>query len=525
MQTRLSTPEEAVEWLRARVTGVLGSDSRRLGTGDGFVATPGAVVDGRQFVGQALAQGVTACLVEADGLQRFGLDDVRVAAYAGLKADAGRIAAAFFQHPSQALAVLAVTGTNGKTSTAWWLAQALHALPPPLTQACAVVGTLGVGQPQWHAAATASAADPLADPLAGLQSTGMTTPEPVALQAALRQFAQNGLRACALEASSIGIEEGRMNGLHLRVAVLTNFTQDHLDYHGSMDAYWAAKRRLFSWPGLQSAVINIDDPRGAALAADLAAQAPNQDLWTTSTLRDARLSAHHITQTATGLRFEVVEAGKAGQQEQRLPLQSQVIGGYNVNNLLGVLATLRALGVDLGSAVAACEALRPVPGRLECLGGVDAPLAVVDYAHTPDALAQTLDALRPLANQRGGQLWCVFGCGGDRDAEKRPLMGAIAAALADQIVITSDNPRSEKPAAIVAHILAGLAGHAAPEVQVDRSAAIASAISRAALGDIVLIAGKGHEATQDVGGVKTPFSDRAHALRALDARRRAEVRA
>ena len=508
MPTLLTTPEQAAQWLRTRVTGVLGSDSRTLRAGDGFVATPGALVDGRQFVAQALERGVTACLVEAQGLEAFGLHDTRMAAYPGLKADAGVIADSFFGHPSQSLAVLAVTGTNGKTSTAWWLAQALNALADCSAQPCAVVGTLGVGlPPPPDATATGGA-----DPLAALRATGMTTPDAVALQAVLQQFAQQGVRACALEASSIGIEEGRMNGLQVRVAVWTNFTQDHLDYHGSMQAYWDAKRRLFSWPGLRSAVVNVDDAKGAILADTLQGDAPGLDLWTTSTLRPARLWAQRITQTATGLRFDVTEGAHS------VPLQSQVIGGYNVNNLLGVLATLRALGVDLNAAVAVCEGLRPVPGRLECVGGIHAPLMVVDYAHTPDALAQTLDALRPVATQRGGQLWCVFGCGGDRDADKRPLMGAIAAAKADQIVITSDNPRTEKPATIVSHILAGLAGHPQLQVQVDRSEAIRSTVARAASADVILLAGKGHETTQDVAGVKTPFSDREHALRALAAR-------
>ncbi len=515
MATLLSTPAQASQWLHERVTGVLGSDSRSLRAGDGFVATPGALVDGRQFVTPALEHGVAACLVEAQGLEVFGLNDPRVAAYTGLKADAGVIADAFFGHPSQTVSVLAVTGTNGKTSTAWWLAQALNALPSRTAQACAVVGTLGAGLPPPANAGTSEGAGPLS----ALRATGMTTPDAVALQAALHQFAQQGVRACALEASSIGIEEGRMNGMQVRVAVFTNFTQDHLDYHGSMQAYWDAKRRLFSWPGLRSAVVNIDDDKGAMLADTLKDDAPGLDLWTTSTLRPARLWAQHITQTATGLRFEVTEGAHS------VTLQSQVIGDYNVNNLLGVLATLRAQGVDLGEAVAVCEALRPVPGRLECVGGENAPLVVVDYAHTPDALAQTLDALRPVATQRGGQLWCVFGCGGDRDADKRPLMGAIAAAKADQIVITSDNPRSEKPATILSHILAGLAGHPQPQVQVDRSAAIASAVAQAARTDVILLAGKGHEATQEISGVKTPFSDREHALRALAARPHAELHA
>lgn len=513
MALQLGTPQQAAQWLRTHVTGTLGSDSRSLGAGDGFVATPGAVVDGRQFVPQALRQGVSACLVEADGLHAFGLTDEHVAAYAGLKADAGAIADAFFEHPSQQLSVIAITGTNGKTSTAWWLAQALGALPGALAQPCAMVGTLGVGQPPQAGAQPDGAAD---HPLAALRATGMTTPDAVSLHAYLQRFVKDGLRACTLEASSIGIEEGRINGLHIRVAVFTNFTQDHLDYHGNMQAYWDAKRRLFAWPGLQSAVINIDDAKGAALADALRQSQPALDLWTTScdnaTHTSARLRAQNITLLETGLRFDVVEG------DQVLVLQSQVIGGYNVANLLGVIASMRALGVDLAAAVAACAQLRAVPGRLECVGGHEAPLVVVDYAHTPDALAQTLDALRPLAQQRAGQLWCVFGCGGDRDADKRPLMGAIAGARADQIVITSDNPRSEKPTAIVAHILTGLAGHPQPEVQVDRGAAIANAIARAKAADVILVAGKGHEETQDTAGVKTAFSDRAHALQALQAR-------
>ena len=516
MLTTLTTPEQAAQWLRSQVRGTLGSDSRELRAGDGFVATPGAIVDGRTFVPKALQQGINACLVEAEGLAAFGLDDRRVAAYAGLKSDAGAIADAFFDHPSLHLHVLAITGTNGKTSCAWWLAQALSALPSPLTQPCAVVGTLGVGQPPLpHHASTQAPGDALA----ALRATGMTTPDAVSLQAALHQLVTQGLKACALEASSIGIEEGRLNGLRIRVAVFTNFTQDHLDYHGSMEAYWAAKRRLFHWSGLHSAVVNIDDAQGAILAQELATGTPALDLWTTSMQAGARLQARNITHTASGLRFEVVEAGQA------CTLHSQVIGHYNVSNLLNVVATLRALGVDLGTAVQTSELLRPVPGRLECVGGEGTPLVVVDYAHTPDALAQTLDALRPLAQERAGQLWCVFGCGGDRDAAKRPLMGAIAAAKADHTVVTSDNPRSEKPASIVAQILAGMAGHPQAEVQVDRSAAILSAISRAAACDVVLLAGKGHEETQEIDGVKTRFSDRTHALEALAQRKGLEVHA
>jgi len=305
MRATFSTPDQAAQWLRTLVRGTLGSDSRSLGAGDGFVATPGAVVDGRHYVAKALQQGVAACLVEAQGLDAFGLDDRRVAAYEGLKGDAGAIADAFFDHPSNHLNVVAITGTNGKTSCAWWLAQALSALPAPMTQACAVVGTLGVGQPPLpHAGST----EPQTGVLAALRSTGMTTPDAVSLQAALQQFVSQGMQACALEASSIGIEEGRLNGLRVRLAVFTNFTQDHLDYHGSMQAYWNAKRRLFSWNGLQSAVVNIDDAQGASLAQELASDPSTLDLWTTSIQGAARLQARNVTHTARGLRFDVQEA-------------------------------------------------------------------------------------------------------------------------------------------------------------------------------------------------------------------------
>jgi len=496
----LHSTKEAAHWLKQQVSGTLRTDSRAVQPGDAFIAWPGAAVDGRSFVIAALQAGASACLVEAEGADAFGLPPERVRRFAGLKAATGPIAAEYFGHPSEQLAVLAVTGTNGKTSTAWWLAQALSALEPQQAIPCAMIGTLGVGQPP-HA----------------LTTTGLTTPDPVQLQGALRHFADQGLKACAIEASSIGIEEGRMDGAQVRVALFTNFTQDHLDYHGSMDAYWQAKRRLFAWPGLQSAVLNVDDPHSVELAAMLAGS--GLDLWTVSTLRPARLRARAIVYTGSGVAFEVVEG------DASVPLQTQLIGSFNVSNLLGVLAAMRALGVPLADAVRACGALQAVPGRMECLGGVDAPLVAVDYAHTPDALDQALSALRPMVQARGGKLWCVFGCGGDRDASKRPLMGAIAGKRADWVVVTSDNPRSEKPEAIIAQILLGLPSCQTLEVQSDRALAIAQTIGQAAAQDVVLLAGKGHEATQEVAGVKSPFSDRVHAEQALQQWRLAQSEA
>jgi UDP-N-acetylmuramyl-tripeptide synthetase len=524
---QLHSPEQAAQWLHGQVRGTLQTDSRRVGAGDGFIAWPGAARDGRQFVAGALGQGAAVCLVERQGAEPYGFADARIAAYDGLKAASGPIAAAYYEQPSARLEVLAVTGTNGKTTTSWWLAQALSALRP--AQPCGLIGTLGVGRV----------------PAPGMQdaavvSTGLTTPDPVLLQQTLRRFVDEGLVACAIEASSIGIAERRLDGTRIRTAIFTNFTQDHLDYHGSMEAYWRAKAELFDWPGLRAAVLNLDDAKGVALASILADRA--LDLWTVSLHADAgaRLYAQDIRMGARGVQFLVCEG------EDRIPLTTQALGDYNVSNLLGVIATLRTLDVPLVDAVLACHALQPVPGRMEFFGGgpsaapgrpkqanaplggsedtsvpsvgadTSLPLAVVDYAHTPDALAQVLQALRPLAAQRGGQLCCVFGCGGDRDAHKRPLMGAAAAAHADRVVLTNDNPRSEDPVAILNQIRAGAPG---AMVEADRARAIALALAQADARDVVLVAGKGHEDYQETAGGRLPFSDRQQVQQALHARR------
>ena len=493
---------QAAQWLQQHVTGTLRTDSRAVQPGDAFIAWPGAAVDGRSFVPAALQAGAAVCLVEADGAGAFDLPEGKVEQFAGLKAATGPIAAEYFAHPSDEVAVLAVTGTNGKTSTAWWLAQALSALQGAQAMPCAMIGTLGVGRPP-----AAGSPEDAATAQGDVVATGLTTPDPVQLQSALRRFTAQGIKACAVEASSIGIEEARLDGTQIRVALFTNFTQDHLDYHGSMDAYWQAKRRLFAWPGLQSVVLNLDDVRGIELASAL--EGSGLDVWTLSTVRAARLQARSLVFRASGMGFEVVEGDVV------LPVQTHLIGSYNVSNLLGVLAAMRALGVPLADAVQACSQLHAVPGRMECLGDEATPLVAVDYAHTPDALDHALAALRPLVQARGGKLWCVFGCGGDRDASKRPLMGAIAAKLADQVVVTSDNPRSEKPETIIAQILLGLPSCNTLVVQSDRAQAIAQTIQSAATHDVVLLAGKGHEATQEIAGVKTAFSDRAHAAAAL----------
>ena len=485
--TRLRSPEAAARWLSSWVQGTLRTDSRLVQAGDAFIAWPGYANDGRRFVKAALDAGATTCLVEAEAIEAFGFDDARVAALPRLKAATGAIAHAFFDHPGSRLDIVAATGTNGKTSTAWWTAQALTALG----RRCGVIGTLGIGEP------------------GSVRATGLTTPDPVTLHATLRQFADRGFAACALEASSIGLVEHRLDAAPIDVALFTNFTRDHLDYHRSMATYWAAKRQLFDWPGLRAAVLNIDDAQGAALAAELAAQ--SLDLWTVSAApaaSSARLQAQAVHYADGGLAFTLHEGAAS------VPIRSSLIGDYNVHNLLVVLGGLRALGVPLADAAAVVPDLTPVPGRMQRVGA-GGPEVVVDYAHTPDALDKVLASLRPLAAARGGALWCVFGCGGNRDASKRPLMGGIAERGADHVVVTSDNPRDEAPETIVAQIVAGLARSEAAQIVVDRRRAIADAVRAAAPADVVLIAGKGHEDYQEVRGVRHPFSDVAEATRTL----------
>jgi UDP-N-acetylmuramoyl-L-alanyl-D-glutamate--2,6-diaminopimelate ligase len=482
MLTRLKSPDAAARWLAEWCTGTLRTDSRQVQPGDAFIAWPGYARDGREYVAAALASGAATCLVEEADVDRFGFVDARVASLPGLKARTGEIAAAFFGRPTDTLDVIAVTGTNGKTSSAWWIAQA----SAHLGKRCGVVGTLGIGEPPK------------------LDYNGLTTPDPVLLQAAFARMRDQDFSACAIEASSIGIVEGRLTGTAVRVAVFTNFTQDHLDYHGDMNAYWVAKRALFGFPGLRAAVINLDDAKGDALAAELAAL----DVWTTGVQRsDARLAARDLHYTGDGLAFTLQEGADG------VAVQTGLIGDYNAANLLGVAGALRAQGHALADVARALARVTPVPGRMQRVGnGRELPQVVIDYAHTPDALDKALTALQGLAAARGGELVCVFGCGGDRDRGKRPQMGAIAARLAGRVVVTTDNPRTEAPAQILADITA-----AAPAATVieAREEAIRAAITEAGARDIVLIAGKGHEDYQEVNGVRRPFSDLAEARAAL----------
>lgn len=495
----LHHPQQACDWLKTLVTGELRVDSRQIRPGDGFIAWPGAATDGRQFVGKAQASGAAACLVEQDGLDAWPLDGANIASYHKLKAATGRIAAEYYGHPSKDIELVAATGTNGKTSTTWWIAQSLQNIEQKNKYQCAVIGTLGTGIAPH------------------LQYNGLTTPDPVLLQQQLRQFVTQGVKYCAIEASSIGIAERRLDGTRIAVAIFTNLTHDHLDYHGDMATYWQAKAELFRWPGLRAAVINLDDPQGMVLMDSV--QGAALDVWTYGLDRTfkPRLLGTSVRYEAHaggyGLVFEVSEG------DAKHTLATQLIGQYNVSNLLGVIGTLRALGYSLSDSVEACAGVTAVPGRMECIAEQGKPMAVVDYAHTPDALDKALAGLKPLAAERGGQLWCVFGCGGNRDAAKRPAMAAMAERHADQVVVTSDNPRDEKPEAIISQILLGMSqghqreGHV--HVELRRAEAIQFALRAAAPADVVLIAGKGHEDYQEVSGVRQPFSDQDHARQAL----------
>jgi UDP-N-acetylmuramoyl-L-alanyl-D-glutamate--2,6-diaminopimelate ligase len=390
-----------------------------------------------------------------------------------LRDQAGFIASRFFGEPSKHLWVAGVTGTNGKTSCSHWIAQSLTSLGRPT----AVIGTLGCGFP--------GAVDP----------TPNTTPDPVSLQARLHALRARGARAVAMEVSSHGLEQGRVNGVLFDVALFTNLTRDHLDYHGSMRAYGEAKARLFAWPGLKHAVVNLDDDFGAQLASRIDRSRVNVIGYG---LGKGEIAGHKLDLSTRGLKLEITTPWGAAS------LASPLLGAFNAHNLLGVLGVLVTSDVALDDALAALARLEPVRGRMQTLRVEGAPLVVVDYAHSPDALEKALETLRALLPDEA-KLHCVFGCGGDRDRGKRPLMGEIATRLADHCIVTSDNPRSENPRAIVDEIIAG--AHANYRVEEDRATAILEAMSAARPQDVVLIAGKGHETYQEIGEQRLPFDD------------------
>ena len=488
-----------VDWKSIETLGVrrLVNDSRNVRAGDTFVAYPGSAQDGRSYIRQAIARGAAHVLWESRGFKWQRAWTVPNIGIRNLRRHAGEIASRIHGEPSRRLWVVGVTGTNGKTTCSQWAAQALTRTG----RRCAVVGTLGFGL------------------RAPLKSVLNTTPDALWLHARLAEFVRSGAQAVAMEVSSIGLAQDRLAGIEFDVALFTNLTRDHLEYHGTMRRYGAAKERLFAWDTLRSAVVNLDDAFGRELTHRIrhrGMKVIGYGFGGAGGTRTQRVAGSDLVTGAQGVTFTVNTPWGAARVE------SPMLGRHNASNLLATLAVQLASGVPLRRAVRALAYLQPVPGRMQRLGGGAQPLIVVDYAHTPDALKQVLCTLREvtehssLVTRHPSRLTCVFGCGGERDRGKRPQMGHIAARLADRVVVTSDNPRGENPQRIIDDILEGVYD-VEEEVAIipDRDSAVRYAVASAGRGDVVLLAGKGHEAYQLIRGVKHPYSDAVEARRAL----------
>jgi UDP-N-acetylmuramoyl-L-alanyl-D-glutamate--2,6-diaminopimelate ligase len=468
-------------------------DSRQVRAGSLFFALPGQNLHGLEFAVDAANRGASVVLWELSGeVAPPALPPgVFAAAIPNLKNLVGRIADRFFNWPSSHLRMVGITGTNGKTTCAYLLAQCLERLG----NAAAYMGTIGWGRP------------------AALAEPTHTTPDAVTVHRTLAQLRTSGVREVAMEVSSHALDQGRVDGVRFQVAAFTNLTRDHLDYHGTMHRYGASKAKLFQVAELKHIVLNVGDEFGRTLAQTYAGSASLIAIWVgageSGWLADRALHATQVRLDPRGISMEL--DGSFG----KLTVATQLMGRFNAENSLIVIACLLSLGVSLPDAANALAESKPAPGRMEVLktDARNKPTVVVDYAHTPDALSKALRAAR---EHCAGALWCVFGCGGDRDSGKRPVMGAIADELADQIIVTDDNPRSEDPQAITAAIAGGIKSHAVRVIH-DRGDAIAAALKEAQATDVVLIAGKGHEDYQIYGETRRPFSDRREALRYLGA--------
>jgi len=493
-------------------------DSRSVTSGDVFVAVPGLDYDGRDYISQALKAGAVAILAEKNdfGSKGFSSSDSRVVLIAGLNQQLSEIAGRFYSDPSDQLVLTGITGTNGKTTCSLLLAQLFSLISESKERPVGVIGTLGCGV--------------VAHGRPDFQETGMTTPDAITTQSIFSDYVAQNIDRVVMEVSSHSLVQHRVQALAFNTAVFTNLSRDHLDYHGDLVSYASAKMQLFAMSGLEHAVINVDDPVGAEIASQLS---PTIEFigYSLSNV-NAGVYAENIVLSPQGIAAYVHTPWGKGE------LNSQLVGRFNLQNLLAVISVACLQGMSFSSVLAVLPRLQPVSGRMELIlaegladasvdvsiEGADkkgAPQVIVDYAHTSDALKNTLETLR---EHCGGKLWCVFGCGGDRDQGKRPLMGEVASKLADHVVVTSDNPRSEDPDAIIKDICGGLiadglVGGLNESCQVDvisdREQAIHRAIQSASQGDIVLIAGKGHESYQLVGAQRLPFSDQAQARLAL----------
>ena len=493
--------KEILDGLRA--SGVmatsLATHSRAVMPGDVFLAYPGERDDGRRHIAQALERGAAAVLWERTAFEWRPAWQVPNIPVEGLREQAGYIAHELYGRPSEHLWTMGVTGTNGKTSCSHWIAQGCAAAGART----AVIGTLGLGFPS-----------PPGEPPARLRPLANTTPDAVQLHRSMADLAREGAQGVVTEVSSIGLDQGRVNGIAFGAALFTNLSRDHLDYHGDMERYARAKQRLFQTPGLRHAVLNLDDVQGVQLARMLAQSGINRigySCFEGVALRaglDGYIEAQNLRVSASGIAFDLRSSWGADRVE------SPLLGRFNAGNLVGVLGMMLASGVPFEAAMAAVRLFHPITGRMQRLGGSGRPLVVVDYAHSPDALEKTLGALREAAQESGGRLLAVFGCGGDRDRGKRRLMGAVASRYADAILITSDNPRSEDPETIIDEIVEGVT---IPHERVtERREAIAKAIASSSANDVILLAGKGHETYQEIAGRQLPFSDPEEAQKALE---------
>ena len=456
-------------------------DSRNVRPGDLFLAVPGAKVDGRDHIADALKRGAAAVAYEVQGATVLPITDAPLIPVKGLIAQLSDIAGRFYGEPSRLLDLVGVTGTNSKTSVTQLVAQALDLLG----QHCGLIGTLGTG---FYGA---------------LQSGRLTTPDPLAVQSTLNDLKKAGARAVAMEVSSHALEQGRVAALAFDIVVMTNLSRDHLDYHGSMEAYKAAKAKLFAWSNLRCRVVNLDDDFGRELAVE-----ERESRLISYSLKDpsATLFCREATFDDDGVRAVLVTP-----QGEHM-LRSRLLGRFNLSNMLAAVGTLLAMDHPLDEILKVTAKLEGPVGRMQRLGGGSKPLVVVDYAHTPDALEKVLEALRPHAR---GQMTCLFGCGGDRDRGKRPLMAKVAERLADRVIVTDDNPRTEDPQAIFADIRPGFAQAGAVEFIAGRGEAIARVIADAGVDDVIILAGKGHEDYQEINGERHDFSDLVEAEKAL----------
>ncbi len=460
------------------VTG-LSLDSRKISPGDLFFACQGVHLDGRQFMNDAISKGARVILCEDDSSSSLVFsENTLIVPIKNLNHSIGKIAANFYDNPAKLLRIVGVTGTNGKTSCTHFLGSAFQ----HLNMRCGVIGTLGVG-------------------LYGHIEPGtLTTPDAITLQKTFNEFVKENISIVAMEVSSHSIDQGRVNAIPFEIGIFTNLTRDHLDYHGDMETYGAVKKRLFDNTLLKYAVINADDEFGLSLIRSL----KKGDVLAYSVQpKKAKVSvplifAENVRLSADGIRAQIYSPWGEG------VLNGKLMGQFNLSNALAVLGTLCLMKIPFDVALEALSFLTPVSGRMETLGGGQFPTVVIDYAHTPDALQKVLMALR---NHCSGKLYCLFGCGGDRDKGKRPIMGQIAKSHADEVVITDDNPRTENPISIVNDILKGFSNMQAVTIQHDRSKAIQYIIQCAKPGDYVLIAGKGAELFQQIGDKKIPFSD------------------